>query len=265
MKFKRLYLLVLGLSIICTSFRQKPLGGRLWQVAVKGKVIMADNFNNVYVIGVNNDIYIYNSKGELKFTQNFKVYGNLYSIDASNPLELYLFYKDVNTVVFTDNTLAIRGVTDLSVDGLLPSAIARSYDNGLWVWDMGDQQLKKMNKNREITQVSGNASMIAGKNLSPTYIYDSGNAVYVNDTANGILVFDLFANYQKTLPIKGIQKFSLVNGMVNYMENNFMQSYELKTYQKKSIEAPFFKGTEVAFTDRMLYILNNDTLQAYTR
>ena len=65
-------------------------------------------------------------------------------IDAGNPLEIYVFYKDQNKLVYFDNMLNYRGETDLyktlGVNNI--QAVCRSYDNGFWFFDPDNFKLK---------------------------------------------------------------------------------------------------------------------------
>jgi hypothetical protein len=77
--------------------------------APAGSIISSDNLENLYIITPTNDIIKYNKNGIKLATANFKVLGNISSIDASNPFEIYVFYRDQNKIIFLDNMLNMRG------------------------------------------------------------------------------------------------------------------------------------------------------------
>jgi hypothetical protein len=135
---------------------------------VNAKFIQADELGNLYIVSPSNQLYKYNTLGKVLATLNYNYNGNISSIDASNPMEIYVFYKEINRVLFLDNNLAYRGELDLTKQNITQaSAIARSYDNGIWVFDMGDLQLKKMSKDGNITQSSGNIRQIIKTDFVP--------------------------------------------------------------------------------------------------
>jgi hypothetical protein len=68
-----------------------------------GSSISSDNLENLFVITPTNDIIKYNKNGQKLATANFKVLGNISSIDAGNPFEIYVFYRDQNKIIFLDN------------------------------------------------------------------------------------------------------------------------------------------------------------------
>src|SRR5690606_30517568 len=71
----------------------------------KGKLIEIDPLGNLYITTATNDIIKYDSKGKLLATVNYKVLGNISWIDASNPFEIYVFYRDQNKLIILDNLL----------------------------------------------------------------------------------------------------------------------------------------------------------------
>jgi hypothetical protein len=200
-------------------------------ISVEPKYITTDNLGNIYVVSNTNQLYKYNIEGKLLSTLNYNYVGNITSVDASNPLEVYVFYKELNTIIYLDNNLAFRGKTQLiNTEVTLALAAARNYANGIWVFDAADMQLKKLNREGKVLQNSGNIRQFVNLNFNPQFITDDGMQVYVADSASGILVFDVFANYKKTIPIVGsnLTKVSL-NKLIAFKQN-LLQVYKAKPF-----------------------------------
>src|SRR5947209_6034264 len=107
-----------------------------------------DNLDNLYIISSEGQIRKFDPNGDsLGVYSQVQHFGNLYSLDVSNPLKLLLFYKDYSTIVVLDRYLAGRGVLDLRRYNILqPAAIGLSYDNNIWIYDEYDNKLKKMDE-----------------------------------------------------------------------------------------------------------------------
>ena len=75
-------------------------------ISIDAKDIQTDRLGNLYIISKTNQLYKYDSRGNLLGTLNYKYLGNINFIDASNPFELYVFYKELNEVLFLDNNLS---------------------------------------------------------------------------------------------------------------------------------------------------------------
>jgi hypothetical protein len=261
---KRYFILVLlGASLLFPSF--KLAWELLGEILVQAKDIQTDRLGNVYVITPSNQFTKYDSKGNLLSTLNYAYLGNISSVDASNPMELYLFYREMNSVVFLDNNLAFRGKINLSNAGVIQaSAAARNYSNGLWVFDQGDLQLKKLDKDGKLVQASGNSLQFAqSKNLNPNYIYDNGSKVFVNDSAVGIMVFDVFANYLKTIPIKGLTKFKVIDEQLYYAQDGNLINYSMKSLVRDTLFLAEPILGNYSLEKEQLYLVRPDKIEIY--
>jgi hypothetical protein len=235
-------------------------------IPLEAKDIQTDRLGNLYVVSKTNQLYKYNSEGKLLSTLNYKYLGNITLVDATNPMEIYLFYKELNLVVFLDNNLAYRGEMNLVNFGIgQAAAIARSYDNGLWAFDLADLQLKKMDKNGENLQMSGNVRQYITNPSSANFIYDNNDRVFVNDSTNGVLVFDVFGTYIKTIPIKESKEVKVINDELYYRQGQQLKKYQLKTFTTKSYSLPDSLGLiDLSIEQERLYLLKSSEVSIYS-
>jgi len=262
--YKRYFILILLVaSILFSGF--KLAWDLVGEILVQAKDLQTDRLGNVYVISPSNQFTKYDSKGNLLSTLNYAYLGNISSVDASNPLELYLFYKELNSVVFLDNNLAYRGRINLSDAGIMQaSAASRNYSNGLWVFDQGDLQLKKLDKDGKLVQESGNSLQFTqSRNLNPNFIYDSGTRVFVNDSAVGIMVFDVFANYLKTIPIKGLTKFKVIEEQLYYAQGGNLINYSMKSLLRDTLFLAKPIHGNYSLEKELLYLVQPDKIEIY--
>lgn len=240
----------------------KPVGS----IAIEAKYINTDNLGNLYVVSKTNQLYKYSRDGKLLSTLNYAYIGNITQVDATNPLEVYVFYKELNRVVFLDNNLAFRGEMNLSDIGIgQASAIARAYDNGLWVFDLSDLQLKKLNKSGEVLQMSGNVRQYDVKqNANPTYLHDNNDRVFMVDSVNGILLFDVFASYVKTIPVKGMAEIKVIDDAFYYYSDNSLHQYMLRTAQQAEVKLPDSTAIRaVSIEKERLYLLQPNAVNIF--
>ncbi len=238
----------------------------LASIPIDAKEIQTDRIGNLYIISKTNQLYKYSTQGKLLSTLNYKYNGNISKIDVSNSLEIYVFYKELNTIIFLDNNLAYRGEINLSnYDIAQATAAARSYDNGIWLFDIADLQLKKLNKDGKINQQSGAARQYTqAKNIMPNYIYDNNDRVYVNDSNIGIMVFDVFANYIKTIPIKGVEDFKIIGNEIYFNKQKNLFLYNVKTYEQNAIQLP--DSTTIiksSIEKERLYLMKENAVEIY--
>ena len=234
-------------------------------IEVNGNYFVTDNLGNSFVLSNSNDINKYDKDGKHIQTQNFKILGSLTTMDASNPFELYLFYQSQNKLVFLDNMLSKRGELDFNRGNFVQlTAAARSYDNGAWIFDLEDLQLKRVDKELKVVAKSGNVKAFTNADLNPNFILDNQNHVYLNDPDVGILVFDIFANYSKTLPLKGLTNFQIIDKDLYYFKAGKLNKYSLLTYENEEIPLPESEGIlNVRIEKNRLYVLKDKQLNLY--
>jgi hypothetical protein len=236
-------------------------------IPIEAKNIQTDRLGNIYVVSNTNQLYKYNSDGKLLSTLNYKYLGNITFVDATNPLEIYVFYKELNVVVFLDNNLAYRGEIHLAdVNIGQAAAIARSFDNGIWVFDLADMQLKRMNKDGSNLQSSGNIRQYTSAGSTITYLYDNNDRVFVNDSTNGVFVFDVFATYVKTLPIKGCDEIKVIDKELFYYhtKQGLLKKYQLNAFTTTTYSLPeSLVIKDMSIEKNRLYLLKADEVIIY--
>ncbi|MFB1003064.1 MAG: hypothetical protein QMC70_02850 [Bacteroidia bacterium] len=187
-----------------------------------------DAKGNQYVSDNSLTLYKFDAAGKLITNVNIKSYGDITSIDCSNPFELYVYHQDQNIIVFYDNMLNQRGeirLNDLYFNNV--ACVARSFDNNIWLVDLSQYKLLKINKKGEKLAESPFLNNILGHTFNPTKMWEENNNVYIVDTSNGIHQFDMYATFATTYFHPGItDAFSLGDRFV------LKQGTQLLTYHK---------------------------------
>jgi hypothetical protein len=238
----------------------------LTHILSKVKNITTDNLGNLYVLTNGNQLNKYGRNGALIGTLNYNYTGNITQVDASNPMQVFLFYRELNKVIILDNNLAYRGEINLTKAGIIQAAaVARAYDNNLWVFDVGDLQLKKINRDSEVEQSSGNVRQYILNNTAVNYLFDNGDRVFVVDANNGILLFDVFASYQKTIPIKGVNEVKVLDRFLFYYAAQKLNRYNWQTSQEQSYALPDTSGViRLSVEKERIYLQKQDTISIYS-
>lgn len=210
------------------------------EISGKFKSMTTDVLGNIYLVNEKNQIMKFDSLGQLRFEDNVKQWGEVNLIDASNPFEIQVWFQGNGKVVFLDNTLAHRGELDLFAAGFSwVGAQARSFENGLWIFDLSDLMLKRLNRQGKMQQQSANAGYMGEEEVKPIHIFDHQNRIYVSHENQGVWVFDQQANFIQTLKTPKIRKFQVQNDHLIWLDSNQIRTLNLKTQQIQSITVPF--------------------------
>ena len=232
--------------------------------AVKANSISVDNFSNFYAVG-DNQILKFDRDG--KFIVRFEEVknGKIGSVDVSNPFKIVVYYPDFMTAVVLDKFLTF--VTSYSFFDLgyqSVTAVGSSADGYLWFYDATDYTLKKIDATGTVQLKSQPVNQLTNNVINPNFILEKNGQVFVNDPAIGILVFDNFAAYYKTIPIKGLQKFHILQEQIVYYQDDKLRSYNPNTFDAKMISLPDTTGvTQAVIEKNRIAILKNDRMDFY--
>ncbi|MDQ2752954.1 MAG: hypothetical protein M3R72_08020 [Bacteroidota bacterium] len=171
----------------------------------------ADNLENVYLISSSaNGLKKIDSGGDSIATFNNIRYGNIYSLDVTNPLKILVFYKDFSTIVILDRFLASRATIDLrKLDITQVKAVAQSYDGNIWLYDEGEGKIKKIDENNNVLLESSDLRLVFDDSLNPQKIIDNNGQLYLYDTRLGWIIFDYYGAFKKNLPFSHWQNVSV--------------------------------------------------------
>jgi hypothetical protein len=208
-------------------------------VNVSGTIFKTDLLENVYVVN-NHNIIKYNTKGIIQFSYSNNYLGNVSYIDVSDPLRILVFYKDFNQVIFLDNTLSVIGSPIILDDiGLDRAELACSSNTGgFWLFNSLTNQLLLIDKNLHIKLQSISISSMLSKNDKAEFLIEKNDYIYLNFPEKGIMIFDKFGTYYKTVPIQKCSSFQIFGNRIIYYKNNKLFSYDIEKLDEKILDIP---------------------------
>jgi len=224
-----------------------------------------DKLGNAYVIA-GNQLLMFDSQGRPIATYSDNTQGALRSADASDPLKILLYYPDFARIIILNSKLALQSTINLRPMGIVqPTLICNSNHEGYWVFDLQDFQLKKIDLNLRIGSESGNISQLVGYDVLPDFMVEADNFVYLNNPSTGILVFDLYGTYYKTIPIRNLHSFQLIGDELLYADSGAFHSFHLKRLEEREIILPKHDSiVNARIEQKELYLLTTASLNFYS-
>jgi hypothetical protein len=223
--------------------------------------VEVDAFGNIYVIN-NDEIIKYNVDGVLQKKFSTKRYGKIDFVDAMNPLKVLVYYKDFQQILFLDNQLTASS-NMISLESLgheQSSLVCSSSNNSFWIYDKQNNELCRFDSELKSLVKTGNLKRILDVDIKPNYMQEHNNYVYLNCPNEGILVFDIYGTFYKTIPLKNLKEFNIVNGDVFYYDNHHLKQYQAQTFN--TIEKQFTDTliTNVIWQNNKIYKVYQDSL-----
>jgi DNA-binding beta-propeller fold protein YncE len=227
------------------------------------KDFTTDNLGNIYLLTAGNRLKKVNEKGDsIAVYNDVRRYGKIYSIDATNPLKILVYYKDFSTIVMLDRLLNVRATINLRQQNILQAtAVAASYDNNIWVFDELENKLKKIDESGKILTTSTDFRQIFDSVPTPNAMYDRDGQLYLYDPSKGLLVFDYYGgrknNYQLLhfIDLQVIDKNTITGRDSNYIFLYKPASLQLSFFTAFKDQAAYKK---INFNGSLLYCLTKD-------
>jgi hypothetical protein len=221
------------ITILCSAF-VRPLNPIPVRIPFSQKIahVEVDNFGNIYAIS-QNEIIKYNANGIFQKQFSTKRYGNIEFVDAMNPLKILLYYKDFQQILFLDNQLTPSS-TQISLEKIgyeQASLVCASANNSFWIFDTQNNELLKFDAELKPLIKTGNLKRLLDIDIKPNFMQEHNNYLFLNCPNEGILVFDTYGTYSKTIPLKGLKEFNVINGNVFYFENHTLKEYQSQTFE----------------------------------
>lgn len=235
-------------------------------IPIKGEELTTDNLGNWIVIN-HDQITKFRSNNREPYFYSNKRLGKITSVDATNPLKILVFYLDFSLIVFLDNTLSENGPSlQLKNLNLEQATLAcTSYDNGFWIYDQQNFLLIRFDSHIRETSRIKNLHLIVGRPIEPNFMVEMDNRLYMNDPASGILVFDIFGTYFKTIPIKGLSRFQVVGDFIYYRnKQNEFRWFDMKRLSDQALNLPLYSDCcDPRVEKNRVFILHRDTLHIF--
>lgn len=196
------------------------------QFTAKSAIVKTDAVGNIYTINGNN-VTMYDFEGQKQYSYSNSFFGNITSIDVSDPMRILVFYKEFNKIVFLSNKLSEIG-SAIELDNLWysqVSACCHSNLGGFWIFNSQQMQLVHLNSNLESDRKGTTIQSLLQSNDLPVCLLEQNDNIYLSAQKSGILVFDKFGTYLKTYPLIQLQQFQVIGDKFIYLTNNKIFSY----------------------------------------
>jgi hypothetical protein len=165
------------------------------------------------------------SKKTPRETLNYSsfLYGNISSVDITNPLKIVVYYRDFNVVTLLDSQLNETDIIQLPYD---VSFATKGTANHLWLFTTNTQVIE--NYNFKTNSVDSKSQPL--KNTSVLNMKSTENYVYLH-TSTGIQTFDYLGNFIKEDKNRTIEDFQYNNRVLYTLSEDTI-------YQSKDTISP---------------------------
>jgi len=214
-----------------------------------------DNLGNYYVISKDNQgIQKFGQGGQLDYKFTAYQYGNIASIDVTNPMKILVFYKDFSIVIILDNTLnVLREIFLLDLGFLDISAVGLSNNNNIWIYDPADFRLKKIRENGEEIFASNNLQQELTNNPNFIDLKERNNKLYALEEDGTLHIFTNQGLLLSSQQLNADNVFPTDFGYY-YTVNDKLIVFDNRTAKRKEILPSLVKEARVQFIENPHWI-----------
>ena len=193
-----------------------------------------DELGNVYALK-GDELALYDKQGRSWLRNSLKVFGPISTIDAFYSLKPMVFSRNLGQLAVLDNTLSVQGsVMNLPRAGFPQVVLAcASVQNHFWMFDERDMSLLRVDGQLRPVTNSGRLDQLLGFTPRPVNMLELDGWLYVNDPFEGILVFDIFGTYARTIPVTNAQSFEVRGNSLFHFTGKDLLIYDLRTFETR--------------------------------
>jgi hypothetical protein len=236
----------------------------VYSIPLKEEKFTTDRLGNFYFYH-QGDISKYDPAAKLSGSYSTRDYGNIGYIDASDPLKVLVVFPEFSKAVILDAAMSANSNIELSLPEI-PNIrlICTSRQQGFWIFDEYSNRLKKLDEQLTVIAEGTDLRQITPGKILPDMLVESGDWVFLNAPGYGVLVFDRYGTYFKTLQ-PDVQSFLQVHGNeILYKEGIRMVRFNILTSEKNYFVLPEnFPQDEVRIEAHRIFIRKDDRLEIY--
>ncbi len=188
-----------------------------------------DPIGNSYIYS-KGDITKYNKEGFETARYSTRDFGDITYVDATNPMKILVVFKEFSKAVVLDASLAPNATIDLSFPGIpYVNVICSSREQGYWITDPVMKQIRKINDQLSIIADGTPYRQVTSSEIDGIYLVDSGDWIVLVARGYGLMVFDRFGTYFKTIQMLPDMPVQANGDDILYKENNGMVKISIRT------------------------------------
>lgn len=258
----RLQALLPGLLLVlCASAQSTPTG---YTIDGRFDSFTTDEIGNVYALQ-GDELRLFDARGRSWLRNSVKSFGRIGSIDPFYSLKPMVFAPEQGQLAVLDNTLSVQGsIINLPRMGYPQVVLAcMSVQSHFWFFDQRELAFVRMDGQLRPVTTTGRLDQVVGITPTPLGMLEYDSRLYVNDPMNGVLVFDLFGTYMRTIPIKGIHTFEVRGqGLFHFTDSGY-HVYDMRSFESIPVPLPEDLGgpvRDVRAEHGLLYVLLADRI-----
>jgi len=203
------------------------------------KIAKIDYLGNVLIVTPKNEVLKFSPEGKFLWNYVNKSFGDVSQLDVTDPMRVILYYATHQQILVLNNNLSeIARFSFNSNPDLQVTLVASANNNGYWVYDQINRELKKLSNSFIDELRSRNIYQRDGFDMQANYMLSNDEYIFINDKGSGIRIFDRFGNFYKTAVVDVGKEFEVEGNEIFYGKNGRLYSYNFLTFDMQERNIP---------------------------
>ena len=225
--------------LLCFSASKAQEFQFIAKIDTVAKLASVDNFGNLFVVTLKNEVLKFNPQGKFLWNYTNKTFGDISQLDVTDPLRVILFYAGFQQIVVLNNNLSeISRYSFNQNPEKQITLIASANNNGFWVYDQINRELRKLTNSFTDDLKTGNIYQRNGFDMQANFMVSDEQYVFINDVKEGVRVFDQYGNFVKTAVIEAENEFEVNGSEIYFFTDRKLMGYNYLTFKQKEVLLP---------------------------
>ena len=264
-KVTRVSLVLFWLGLSSVSAQQ--IGELVQSVEIRQPAsISMDRKGKIYIADEEGNINRYDPSGNFELNYSPQKIGQIHLMEGWFSIRLFAFYRDYQEYLFLDRFLTPSPVYSIPQELVGFARVATlGNDDNIWIVDDSDISLKKLDKNVQflIYNIQLN-NVLKDEDHDINFIREYQNQLFINNSKEGLMVFDNLGNYKYQIPETGLEYLSFRGDELIYLKSGQLFLYDIYSQKKRSIEITSDTPYVYALSsDDFLYLIAEDKMDVF--
>lgn len=186
-----------------------------------------------------------------------KIAGDVSFVDATDPMNILVFFRDFGYIRYVDSRLAPRSplirLTD--VCGFGAELVCHAPGFGFWMLSEGFDKLMLVDAQYQV-RFSTNLSSLGIQITQPSMLVHTPGYLVLSDVTLGAFVFDVYGSYLFRIPAGNLRLLTVVGNNLVWSDTESLKIYNFKLHSESVFLLPE-KGLKVLAGNRQEYIFGD--------
>jgi hypothetical protein len=216
------------------------------------------------------ELYIVTTSGQL---QKFDTDGKLVALHKDKPAptlfdprdgsRLFAFFRELRQYRFLNPSF--ESMQAFSIDSSFatePWLACVSGDHNVWLFDVADWTLKKLNTTTGALSVEEVVETKSKQKSNYTFLREYQGFVFLLNVSEGILIFNSVGKHIRTLEVKNLNYFNFLGEELYYLQGDTLRFFDLFTTEtrEQKLATP---GNFALITDERFFLIRKNIIEIY--